>query len=324
MSRFFFLLVFAAFLGAGWWYMGGSSSPRNAVSETVSLQKKDIIEAVYATGEVEPKVWLQLAPQTTARFVEVLADDGDVVAKDQLLARADDAAEMAKLAEFQSHLEALRSDFERNEKLQKGGYITKKSFESATADYSEIQSKIDSQQKTVDRLSLRSPIDGVVLRRDIEQGEVKTPADRVFTIGKTDILRVTAEVDEEDILKVKTGQQALLKTDALEEAVVEGVVAEITPKGDPVNKNFRVRIDLPQTAPLLIGMTVEVNIVTGKTANANVVPAEAVRDGAVYVLQNGKTVKRPVETGRTDGTVVEILSGLDAAEKILSRAPLKK
>lgn len=323
MFRFFLVVIFAAALAGGWWYARNGASLAPA-PPTVTLQKKDIVEAVYGTGEVEPRVWLQLSPQTTARFAEVLVDDSDSVAQGQLLARADDAAEMAKLEEYRSRLEALRNDFERNRKLQKGGYITKKAFEAATADYREIQSRIDNQQKIIERLSLASPIDGVVLRRDIEPGEVKTPADTVFTIGRTDDIRVTAEVDEEDILKVKPGQKALLKTDALEGAVIEGRVEEITPKGDPVNKNFRLRISLPQDSPLLIGMTVEVNVVTAVTEGALVLPAAALRDGKVFVLAGNRTEIRPVKTGRTDGQVVEILSGLAEGESVLAEAPAAK
>jgi multidrug efflux pump subunit AcrA (membrane-fusion protein) len=127
-------------------------------------------------------------------------------------------------------------------------------------------------------------------------------------------------VDEEDILKVKKGQAALLKSDAIQGKVLEGTVGDITPKGDPVNKNFRVRISLSKDTPLLIGMTVEVNIVTSKSENALVVPVEAVKDGAVW-LAGAPAANVSVETGRTDGKVVEILKGLSGNETIRAAAP---
>jgi len=133
-------------------------------------------------------------------------------------------------------------------------------------------------------------------------------------------LRITAEVDEEDILKVKRGQTALLKTDAIPGKVLEGTVGDITPKGDPVNKNFRVRIALPKDSPFLIGMTVEVNVITNKSENALVVPVEAVKDSAVW-LAGTPAIKVPVETGRTDGKVVEVLKGLTGSETIRAAAP---
>lgn len=292
-------------------------------SETVRPFRKDIIEAVYATGEVEPTSWLQVAPQLTARYAEVLVDDNAVVTKGQILARADDAAERAKLQEYESRLAQMKNEFDRNKGLLDKGYISKKAFDDAVGNYDEIQSRIDNQKLTIDRMSLVSPIDGVILRRDIEPGEVKSPAQTVFWLGETKNLRITADVDEEDILKVKRGQVALLKADAIAGQVLEGIIADITPKGDPVNKNFRVRIALPADTPLMIGMTIEVNIVTDKSENALVVPAEAVNDNAVWIA-GAKPVKTTVKIGKSDGKVVEILSGLTGNETILARAPEDK
>lgn len=288
--------------------------------ETVRPLKTDIIEAVYATGEVEPKVWLRVEPQVSARFVEVMADDGDTVARGEVLAKADDAAERARLAEFKARLGQMKNEYERNRQLAAEGSISRKAFDAAAADYNELSSRIENQKRLIERMSLTSPIAGVILRRDLEPGEMKSPGQAVFWVGQPGSLRITAEVDEEDILRVKQGQTALLKTDALENTVLEGRVAEITPKGDPVSKSFRIRIDLPETTPLLIGMTVEVNIVTGRTDNALVVPVDAVKNGAVYVVQGGRAVRTPVTLGKSDGKVVQITGGVTEAQTLLAKA----
>jgi RND family efflux transporter MFP subunit len=313
----FFIIALLAFAAL---FVHFKGSRGGAAAETVQPFRKDVIEAVYATGEVEPVTWLQVAPQLTARYAEVLVDDNAVVTKDQMLAKADDAAERAKLDEYESRLAQMKSEYDRNKGLLDKGYISQKAFEDASGNYDELQSRIDNQKLVIERMSLRSPIDGVILRRDIEPGEVKSPAQTVFWVGDPSVLRITAEVDEEDILKVKKGQAALLKSDAIQGKVLEGTVGDITPKGDPVNKNFRVRISLSKDTPLLIGMTVEVNIVTSKSENALVVPVKAVKDGAVWLAGTPST-RAPVETGRTDGKVVEILKGLSGNETIRAAAP---
>lgn len=317
------ILIIVLILAAGGAFLHLRGNGSTAVSHTVKPFRKDIVEAVYATGEVEPTSWLQVAPQLTARYAEVLVDDNAVVTKGQMLARADDAAERAKLQEYESRLAQMKNEFDRNKGLMDKGYISKKAFEDAVGNYDEIQSRIDNQKLVIDRMSLVSPIDGVVLRRDIEPGEVKSPAQTVFWLGETKNLRITADVDEEDILKVRRGQTALLKADAIAGQVLEGTIADITPKGDPVNKNFRVRIALPVDTALLIGMTVEVNIVTDKSENALVVPAEAVVDNAVWIAGN-KPVKTSVKTGKSDGKLVEILSGITENDAILASAPADK
>ena len=85
--------------------------------------------------------------------------------------------------------------------------------------------------------------------------------DTVFWIGDPKPLRITADVDEEDVPRVEPGQKVLLRADAFPDRVLEGGLTSITPKGDPVQKTYRVRIELPDDAPLLIGMTVEANVV---------------------------------------------------------------
>lgn len=313
------ILAIMAAIGAAFLHFKGRGTA-NGVAETVQPFRTTIVEAVYATGEVEPVTWLQVAPQLTARYAEVLVDDNAVVTKGQLLAKAEDAAERAKLLEYESRLAQMKNEFDRNKGLLDKGYISQKAFDDAVGNYDEVQSRIDNQKLTIERMSLVSPVDGVVLRRDIEPGEVKSPAQTVFWVGEPKNLRITAEVDEEDILKVKRGQTALLKSDAIAGKVLEGTIADITPKGDPVNKNFRVRIALPADTPLLIGMTVEVNVVTDKTDNALVVPVDAVKDGAVWIAGR-PPVRHPVKLGKTDGKIVQVLDGLDGAETILSKAP---
>lgn len=290
---------------------------QSAAVATVMPERKDIIEAVYATGEVEPLSWLQVSPQITARFDEILVDDGAVVEKGQLLAKADDSVESAKLEEYEAHLAQMKNEYDRNKGLLDKGYISQKAFDDSISSYNELQSRIDNQKLFIERMSLRSPIAGTVLRRDIEPGEVKVPGQTVFWVGDSKSLRITAEVDEEDILKVKNGMTALIKADAIEGKVLEGEVNDITPKGDPVNKNFRVRIGLAPDTLLRVGMTVEVNVVTAKTEQALVVPAEAVKDGAVWVGNE----KREVKTGKTDGQHVEILGGLQEGEAVRATAP---
>lgn len=317
-KAFIWLIILAVLAGGGlyFWHM-----KKGAETAAVKPQRRDVIEAVYATGEVEPLSWLQVAPQLTAQFEEILVDDGDRVEKGQLLAKADTSVEQAKLEEFEAHLTQMKSEYERNKGLLDKGYISQKAFDEAISAWNELQSRIENQRLLIARMSLSAPVSGTVLRRDIEPGEVKTPGQTVFWLGDPGDLRITAEVDEEDILRVKSGQTALLKADAVEGTVLEGTVAGITPKGDPVNKNFRVRIALEKGGPLQTGMTVEINIVTAKSESALTVPADAVRDGAVWVFAGTGWKKTPVATGRADGRFVEILSGLSGGETVMAVAP---
>jgi RND family efflux transporter MFP subunit len=160
-----------------------------------------------------------------------------------------------------------------------------------------------------------------VLRRDAEVGEVVDTPAALFWIGEPRPLRVTAEVDEEDIAQVREGQDVLLRADAFPGRVLTATVAQITPKGDATRKAYRVRLALPEDTPLLIGMTVEANIVLRRTEDAVLVPPAAVRDGRVFVVRQQVVERRTVELGIEGPRAVEVRYGLARGEAVVLDPP---
>jgi len=135
-------------------------------------------------------------------------------------------------------------------------------------------------------------------------------------------LRISAEVDEEDISRVVVGQKALLRTDALPGRLFDGEVAEITPKGDPVSRSYRVRIriaDAPavDAGPMRTGMTMDVNLVVSRRENALLVPSRALKGNAVWVLADGRVQRRDVKKGVAGAERSEILAGVAEGERVV-------
>jgi len=103
--------------------------------------------------------------------------------------------------------------------------------------------------------------------------------------------------------------------------VFAGEIAEITPKGDPVNKNYRVRIAIPDTTPLRIGMTTEVNIVVRRRDRALLVPFSAIRNGAVFTVEDGRARRKTVNAGIVGDKRVEIRGGLMEGQIVIVDPP---
>ena len=169
--------------------------------------------------------------------------------------------------------------------------------------------------------TITAPIDGLVLRRDGEIGEIAEPGQILFRVGVPKPLQVVAEVNEEDIPRVAVGQTVLLRTDAFLGKRLEGAVHEITPMGDPVAKTYRIRVALPDTTPLHVGMSVEANVVTREKAGALLIPADALQGASVLVVEGDRVRRRPVEVGLRGTRNVEVVSGVREGELILSPAP---
>ena len=148
------------------------------------------------------------------------------------------------------------------------------------------------------------------------------PAEVLFWVGQPRPLQIVADVNEEDIPRVAVGQRTLLHADAFPDAPLEATVASITPMGDPVAKTYRVRFALPEDTPLMIGMTVEVNVVTATRPDTLLVPVGAIAaNGSVFVVEDSRARRRDVTTGIRGTIQVEILNGLEDGAVVVVPAP---
>ena len=111
--------------------------------------------------------------------------------------------------------------------------------------------------------------------------------------------------------------RALLRADAFPGQALEGEVRQITPKGDPVNKTYRAYIGLPPDTPLMIGMTVEINVVVRTVEDAVLAPTRALSGDTIYVLRDGKAEARAVQTGVAGPERTQVLSGVEAGERAI-------
>lgn len=313
-------LLAAAVAGAGFWLWRSFAGPAVTVAEARTGRA---VEAVYATAVVEPVHWGRVGTVAVGRIIAITAQEGDKVRKGDELARLDDDAARARIRELRARLDQLSADVDRLKPLTEKGFASRQSLERTESDLKQTRAALAAARAMLDDLVLRAPLDGVVLRRDGEIGETVSPERTLFWVGKPRPLRAEAEVDEEDIPRVRVGQKALIKADAFPGRVLEGTVAEITPKGDPVTKSYRVRLALPDDTPLMIGMTVEANIVVAVHENAVLVPAAALAaDGdAVWVLRDGRARRVPVRLGTKGGVRVEVRDGIAAGTRVIVSPP---
>ena len=130
-------------------------------------------------------------------------------------------------------------------------------------------------------------------------------------------LRISVEVNEEDIVQVKSGQEVLIRADAFPDQVFNGRVQSITPKGDPVARTYRVRVEFVGDVPLQIGMTAETNIIISKNDNALLVPSTAVSDHKLWLVKDNKLMQQEVKQGAKGLKSVEILSGVAEGDLVV-------
>lgn len=317
-SRLPLVLLLLALAGGGAWAWRANG----AVEVSAQLPRRGpAVEAIYATGTVEAEKWARIAPVIPGRIAEILVAEGDPVKEGQPLARLDDREARAKVSELEAKAAYWREEMARSGALVASGIRSKEADQKARSEYNQITAAINAARQRRTDLMVTSPLDGIVLRRDGEVGELAEIKDALFWVGAPRPLRITAEVDEEDIARVRIGQKVLIKADAFADTVLEATVDRVTPKGDPINKTFRVRVVLPDATPLLVGMTTEINIITKESRDALLVPASAVVDGRLFLVENGRARPQAVTPGIRGRTMTEILDGLAADLPVIAAPP---
>jgi len=279
-----------------------------------------VSEAVYGTGTVEPERWAKVVPLQRRRLVELCKCEGQVVKAGQILGRQDDAEERSALEQMDINRGQLERDLARAEKDRDKNDAARTEYEQRWTKLEEAKSRIAAQKVRLDSLLLRAPLDGMVLRRDSEVGEIAGPTDVLFWVGPPAPMQVVAEINEEEINRIAAGQKAFLRSEAFPGRALRATVSQITPKGDPTRKTFRVYLRLPPDTPLRIGMSVETNIIFREKPAAIVVPAEAVAGDAVQMVDDGRIKRVPITVGIRGSRNTEIIGEISKGTTVLSPA----
>src|SRR5215475_13286921 len=277
-----------------------------------------VSEAIYGNGTVEPQRWAKVVPLQRRRLVELCSCEGQDVKAGLILGRQDDAEERSALRELEVTNQQAQRDADRAEKDRGKSDAAQTEYEQRWTQLEESKTRIAAQKVRIDSLVLRAPLDGMVLRRDGEVGEIAGPTDVLFWVGPPAPMQVVAEVNEEEINCIAVGQKTFLRSEAFPGQALRATVSQITPKGDPTRKTFRVYLLLPNDTPLRIGMSVEANIIFREKPSAIVVPAEAVAGDAVETVNNSKIERVPVRVGIRGSRNVEIIGDVSRGMAVLS------
>ncbi|PSH69872.1 efflux transporter periplasmic adaptor subunit [Phyllobacterium brassicacearum] len=289
---------------------------------TVVMPKRgSVAEVVYANGVVEPRTWAKVTALVRERIVEQCDCEGKPVEQGAVLARLDTSEAQAALVELEARLRLARDDHQRLSVLVERNATSQQSVDRASSEVAQLEALVAGQKAKLESYALRAPATGTVLRHDGEVGEIAEPGTILFWVGQPSPLIVVADVNEEDIPRVKVGQRALLRSDAFPNQNLEATVDSITPKGDPVTKTYRVRFKLPDDTPLMIGMSTDVNIVIRVAENALTVPSLALRGNAIFTVEDGRASRHEIVTGIRGTKDVEVQSGLAADARIISPYP---
>lgn len=330
------ILLFLIFLA----FIFGNKNEVIAVT-TAKVERRTIIQTVSAVGKIEPETKVKISSETSGEIIYLGVREGDTVRAGQLLVRIKpdiietqleqfkSAAESAKLQTEAQLAEKIRaeSDLKRIAELYKKDFASKQEFETAKANferatatynaslanYSQALAQYKQMQKSLERTTISSPINGIVTKLEVEKGEkvvgtAQMAGTTIMEIADLSTMNAIVEVNENDIVYVKIGDTANIEIDAIPNEIFKGFVIEtghsaITTQSlsQDQTTNFKVKIRLiSPDKRLRPGMSCNVEIITTTKENVLAVPLQSVttrleEENAEIEVNTGGSVEKITE-----------------------------
>ncbi|TVS12017.1 MAG: efflux RND transporter periplasmic adaptor subunit [Wenzhouxiangella sp.] len=310
---------------------GGQREARALPVQAVEVHPRDLSRVVTISNSVEPLRTIRLAARTEGVLTEVLVEEGDTVAEDQILARIDVREQQAELARARARLHERQATFDRFEQLRERNYVDLASYESARAELEVAATEVELWETRVEFGTVTSSIDGTVVSRYIEPGEAISRHAALFSIADLSSLVVRLGVSELDVGNLRVGDAVVVNVDAVgDRNPLSGVIRRIFPAAEIESRLITVEVGLPEAlgAGVRPGFLARARLLVEQRANVLAVPAGSVAesDGEFFVMVvNGddRLERRVIEPGVIRGAWREILSGLGEGDRVVSANPLE-
>jgi HlyD family secretion protein len=356
------------------------SGPKPKGVQTGKVERQDLQAKVSANGKVQATKKVDISATVPGQVTHLAVREGDAVKKDQFLLQLDEVNYRAGAKSSEFSMQALlkdldaarfnadqaKADLDRAVKNNAAGILADADLQKArttasTSDAAllateqrvqEARAQLEGAQNSLSKTTIRSPMDGVVTAKRIEEGEVAVigvqnqPGTVLLTISDMSVVEAEMEIDETSIPSVALGQAARVHVDAYPNKTFDGVVTEVG--NSPINATpgvqneaikFKVKVQIKNPpSGIKPGLSVQSDILTGFRSKVLTVPLQAlvVRDAeerkagdpppsgppkeqeGVFVIESGKAVFRPITTGLLGELAVEVTDGLKGDEKLIT------
>lgn len=344
--------------------------PKPTEVQMAQVGREDIQAKVSANGKIQAQKKVDISATIAGQITRLAVEEGDRVKRGQFLLQIDAVNPRAAARSTEFSMQALRGDVEsaraalaqarddlrRAENNHKAGILPAADLERARTTVRTSAAALQAAERRVEqslaslegardtlaKTTIRSPMDGIVTARRVEEGEVavigvqNSPGTVLLTISDMSVVEAELEVDETSIPSVKLGQEARVRLDAYPNQTFRGVVTEVgsSPLTNLANQaiKFKVKVRL-ENPPQDIkpGLSARADILTGFRGNALVLPLQAlvVREAerkpgqpapaqreqeGVYLVENGKARFQPLRTGLIGDMSIEVIEGLKGGE----------
>lgn len=346
------ILLAAAGFGGWQYYQGQQAAKQQAAVETTMVTRRDLKSTVSATGTIRPVNSVEVSSKITARIKEVLVKENDEVKAGQTVAILDGKDYESKRDQAQYKVTNTKAKLDRVSYLYSIGADTQEQYEDAVFNYDTAQSSLAETESDLAETVITAPMDGVVVGEPKTAGSMATQGSDnptvIMRIADLSSKQIMAKVDETDIGNIKVGQEAVFTVDTYTNRKFTAHVSKIsqtdtsntwdtTSSSSSSSSNssasviyYYVILDVDDPDNVLLpAMTARVEINTADKPDALTLPISTLKtdtNGSYVIVRNadGSQENRYVTTGIYSDEYVEILSGLEEGEEVVSTYTAKK
>lgn len=290
----------------------------------VTAARENINTDYTVNGTFIPKQETNQSADISGRVVSVFVKEGSRVGAGQVLATIKRDAIEVDVTQAQNNLQNAIIDNQRYENAFKTGGVTKQQVDNSRLQLKNAQAAVRAQGVRVNDTSIRAGISGTINKKMVEPGAVVAPGTALFEIVNINSLKLSVLVDESQVGRIALGQEVDITVNVLPEESFKGRITFIAPKSD-ASLNFPVEVEVSNNGRIKAGMYATALFKTNngaETQNMLTVPAEAfvngVSSGQLFIVQNGTAKLINVKTGKVYGDKVQILSGLNGGEQVIT------
>jgi membrane fusion protein, multidrug efflux system len=287
-------------------------------------KRQSIAETLAVVGTLAANEFIEVKSETDGAIAEIGFDEGQPVKKGALLVRLDESKFLASLAEAEANLKLTATTFERNKELYREKLVSQQEYDQAASLFQANQATVELRKRQLQDARILAPFSGIVGSRSVSPGQVIAKNTTLTWLIDLDTLKAEFSVPERFLSEVKAGQAMELKVAAFPKESFKGEVYFLAPQIDPNMRTLLMKARIPnKDHKLKPGMFANFDLTLTLRENALVIPESALLAmgdrTSVYVIGADSTAQlRPVKIGLRLPNQIEVVSGLEAGERVVA------
>jgi membrane fusion protein (multidrug efflux system) len=326
--------VVAALLVGGWLAFGRQASPENGRAGPAPVgvigyvvAKRPFVDALEALGTLAANESIRVTSRVSNVITSTRFTEGAHVPAGTVLVTLEDSEARANLAAAEAALVESRNAHQRGQEVSRERLISESQLDQLEAKLRADEARVRAAQAQVADHTIRAPFAGRVGLRRVSVGSLITPGTEITTLDDTSTMKLDFSVPETFLATVREGLEITARSSAYPDIDFKGRVATVDTRVDPTTRAVAVRALLPNPrGQLKPGMFLTVRLIRERS-DALLVPEQALvpeQDKQfVFLIADGKAVKREVAVGRRQPGWVEIVSGLAPGDVVIAEGTQK-